>query len=87
MIQLEVKLYKSCLAASSVLAGTWDGPRAGRGIGSAQPENSMPRIPDDMSPAAIERRAKLTAKMRAEAAKKAAAEPPPAPKPRIAKRR
>jgi hypothetical protein len=47
----------------------------------------MPRIPDDMSPAAIERRAKLTAKMRAEAAKKAAAEPPPAPKPRIAKRR
>ena len=64
-----------------------DGPRPGRRIGSRQLENPMPRIPDDMSPAAVERRAKLTAKMRAEVAKKAAAEPPPAPKPRIAKRR
>jgi BMFP domain-containing protein YqiC len=47
----------------------------------------MPSIPDDMSAAAVERRAKLTAKMRALEAKKAAATPPAAPKPRIAKGR
>jgi len=47
----------------------------------------MPSIPDDMSAAAIERRAKLTAKMRALEAKKAAAAPPVVPKPRIAKGR
>jgi len=47
----------------------------------------MPNIPDDMSAAAIERRVKLTAKMRAEEAMKAEATPPPAPKPRIAKGR
>jgi len=47
----------------------------------------MPSIPDDMSAAAVERRAKLTAKMRAQEAKKAAATPPAAPKPRIAKGR
>jgi len=47
----------------------------------------MPNIPDDMSAAAIERRAKLTAKMRAQEEKAAAAAPPPAPKPRIAKGR
>lgn len=47
----------------------------------------MPRIPDDMSPAAVERRAQLTAKMRAQEARKAAATPPAKPKPRIAKGR
>jgi hypothetical protein len=47
----------------------------------------MPSIPEDMSAAAIERRAKLTAKMRAAEAKKIAATPPPKPKPRIAKGR
>jgi hypothetical protein len=47
----------------------------------------MPNIPDDMSAAAVERRAKLATKMRAEEAEKAEAAPPPAPKPRIAKGR
>lgn len=47
----------------------------------------MPAIPEDMSAAAVERRAKLTAKMRAAEAKKAAATPAPKPKPRIAKGR
>ena len=47
----------------------------------------MPNIPDDMSAAAIERRAKLAMKMRAQEEKNAAAAPPPAPKPRIAKGR
>ena len=47
----------------------------------------MPKIPDDMSDAAIERRVQLAAKMRAEDAKKAALAPPAAPAPRIAKGR
>ena len=47
----------------------------------------MPNIPDDMSAAAIERRAKLASKMRAEEKNAAAAAPPPVPKPRIAKGR
>jgi hypothetical protein len=48
----------------------------------------MPKIPDDMSAAAIERRAKMTERMRALEAKKAAAEATPKPpKPRIAKGR
>ncbi len=47
----------------------------------------MPSIPDDMSAVAIERRAKLTLKMRAEEAKKASAAPVVIPKPRIAKGR
>jgi hypothetical protein len=47
----------------------------------------MPNTPDDMSPAAVERRAKLAAAMRAEEAAKAEASPPAPPKPRIAKRR
>jgi hypothetical protein len=48
----------------------------------------MPKIPDDMSAAAIERRAQITERMRAQEAKKAAADAVPKPvKPRIAKGR
>jgi hypothetical protein len=48
----------------------------------------MPKIPDDMSNAAIDRRAAATEEMRAAEKKKAdAAGAPPAPKPRMAKRR
>lgn len=47
----------------------------------------MPSIPDDMSAAAVERRAKLAATMRAEEAAKAEMSPPAPPKPRIAKGR
>jgi hypothetical protein len=47
----------------------------------------MPSIPDDMSAAAVERRAKLAANMRAEEALKTEASPPAPPKPRIAKGR
>jgi hypothetical protein len=46
----------------------------------------MPKIPDDMSDAAIKRRAANSVDA-LEKAKKKAAEPPPAPKPRIAKKR
>ena len=46
----------------------------------------MPKMPDDMSAAAIERRAVATAKMKAAEAKRAAL-PVPAPKPKIAKSR
>jgi hypothetical protein len=47
----------------------------------------MPNIPDDMSEAAKQRRRELSAKLRADAVKDAAANPPAAPKPRIAKGR
>jgi hypothetical protein len=46
----------------------------------------MPKIPDDMSAAAVERRAANSA-VALEKAKLKAAEPAPAPKPRIAKKR
>jgi hypothetical protein len=46
----------------------------------------MPSIPDDMSAAAVERRAKMTEKMREEVQENAATPPAP-PKPRIAKGR
>jgi hypothetical protein len=46
----------------------------------------MPKIPDDMSAAAIERRATNSA-IAMEKAKLKAAEPVAAPKPRIAKKR
>lgn len=47
----------------------------------------MPKIPTDMSAAAVSRRAKVSEAMRAEEAKKPAAAAKAAPKPRIAKRR
>lgn len=47
----------------------------------------MPKIPDDMSAAARERRAKASALSRAAEAKKIAATVSEAPKPRIAKKR
>jgi hypothetical protein len=46
----------------------------------------MPKIPDDMSAAAIERRA-INSAAALETGKAKAAEPAPAPKPRIAKKR
>jgi hypothetical protein len=47
----------------------------------------MPNIPDDMSAAAVERRAKLSERLRAEESKKAAAAPKVVVKPRVAKGR
>lgn len=48
----------------------------------------MPKIPDDMSNAAIDRRAVATQEMKAAEKRKAdAAGAPPPPKPRMAKRR
>ena len=47
----------------------------------------MPKIPDDMSAAARERRAKASALTKANEAKKAAATVSETPKPRIAKKR
>jgi hypothetical protein len=48
----------------------------------------MPKIPDDMSAAAVERRAKMTERMRAAEAKKTTVDAnPKPPKPRIAKGR
>ena len=46
----------------------------------------MPKIPDDMSAAAAERRA-INSAAALEKARLKAAEPPPTPKPRIAKKR
>jgi hypothetical protein len=46
----------------------------------------MPKIPDDMSAAAAERRA-VNSAIALEKAKLKAAEPQPVPKPRIAKKR
>ncbi len=46
----------------------------------------MPRIPDDMSPAAVKRRALMSEEAKAKARAKAA-EPVKPPKPRIAKGR
>lgn len=58
------------------------------GVGSGlTPEIPMPNIPDDMSAAAVERRAKLSERLRAEESKKAAAAPKVVPKPRVAKGR
>jgi hypothetical protein len=45
----------------------------------------MPKVPDDMSNAAVQKRAALTKAAKASAAKEPAT--PPAPKPRIAKKR
>ncbi len=46
----------------------------------------MPKIPDDMSASAVEKRAAMTAASVAKAKAKAA-EPVPPPKPRVAKKR
>ena len=46
----------------------------------------MPKTPDDMSAAAVKRRAEVSADGRAKAKAKAA-EPPPPPKARMAKKR
>jgi hypothetical protein len=61
----------------------------GPGLPGASPPlmvPAMPKMPDDMSAAAVERRAAATAKMKAAEAKRAAL-PVPAPKPKIAKSR
>jgi hypothetical protein len=46
----------------------------------------MPKIPDDMSAAAVKKRAEVSAENRSKAKAKAA-EPAPPPKPRVAKKR
>jgi hypothetical protein len=49
-------------------------------------EEFMPKTPDDMSAAAVKKRADISAESSAKAKAKAE-EPPPPPKPRIAKKR